>query len=643
MTMFTPAPMSEVNLFIQDRDIQSVTLAIIRMGLFQVEMETQTTASSADWTGSTNAYTSQASHLADLLKALDIVPQMLDLREEPDVRNDLARGVAAYNAGEREISCWQKKLTHALQEQERLDLLIEQLRLLVPVQIPIEKLAGFRILHLVAGTLPGQNLARIQTALFRIPFLILPVHESGARVLIFAATTHEHMPILERALHSALFEPIPLPQNLTGLPVEVLDDLQQQRTQCIQRIQALTEERRQLANTWQETLLAAWTRARIDALLADTLRRFPRQGHIYVVAGWTPADNIQRLASGVTEASAGRAVIEVLEPDVTHAGAPTLLRNPPFFRAFEQLVTAFGYPAYNELDPTPVLAISFLLMYGMMFGDMGHGLLLAGVGAWLYCRRRKQRTIAGLLAAAGVSGFLFGFLYGTAFGIEVLPAPWLRPLDSILAILLAAVIGGIIFLNVGFFLHLINTWRIRDWSHLLLDRNGLVGVWLYWTLLGGAIALWQGLVSAGVLLGLAAVPTILLFFQEPLRRGLARDRPLTPEGWSETLLLAFFEMFETIVSYVSNSLSFVRLGAFAVAHEGLSQVILLLAAMAGPWGQVPILVAGTILLVGFEGLIVGIQTLRLEYYEFFSKFFQGNGRRFSPVQLPDLEGQTRTN
>ena len=101
--------------------------------------------------------------------------------------------------------------------------------------------------------------------------------------------------------------------------------------------------------------------------------------------------------------------------------------------------------------------------------------------------------------------------------------------------------------------------------------------------------------------------------------------------------MSFFELFEAVISYVGNTLSFIRLGAFAVAHEGLSQVVLLLAAMSGGIGGWIIFALGTLLLVGFEGLIVGIQTLRLEYYEFFGKFFRGQGRPFTPLRLPQLE------
>jgi len=636
--MFRPAPMSEINLFIQDRDIQTVTVALIRMGLLQLETDTQVDQSATNWSGLANSYSSQVSRLHGFLETLGISPQSLEVRDVADIQTDLSRGMEAVHAVEGTITQWQAQLAEAQQEQERLSLLIEQLRLLTPVQIPIEQLAGFRILYLVAGTMPSQNLGRIQTALFRIPFVILPVHEFGDRVLVFAATTHEHTPILDRALHSALFETIPLPQDLSGLPADVLIDLETQRTHAVQRIQGLEQERRQLAEKWKEQLLVAWNRARIDALLADTMRRFPRQERIYVISGWTPADKVQVLVDGVNAASAGRAVIEIIDPDIMRARAPTLLRNPPFFQVFEQFVTAFGYPAYNELDPTPLLAVSFLLMYGMMFGDIGHGLLLAAGGAWLFYRHQRQRQTAMLLLSAGISGFLFGLLYGTAFGIDVLPALWVRPLDNITEILLAAILGGIIFLNIGFVLHLVNAWRIHDWTHLFLDRNGLAGVWLYWALLGGGIALWQGILSVSTWLLLTAPPFALLFFQEPLRRWFSKRRPLAPQGWGEALLLSFFELLETVISYIGNSLSFVRLGAFAVAHEGLSRVILLLAAMAGPWGQWLILIVGTLFLVAFEGLIVGIQTLRLEYYEFFGKFFQGNGRRFTPMRLPDVDG-----
>ena len=221
---------------------------------------------------------------------------------------------------------------------------------------------------------------------------------------------------------------------------------------------------------------------------------------------------------------------------------------------------------------------------------------------------------------------LFGLLYGSAFGEPLLHAAWLHPLEGMWTILLTAVGGGVVLLNVGFALNLINAWRSKDWPRFFLEKNGLVAIALYWTLLGGGVAVGFGLLPRRVLL-LIPVLGVLLWLQEPLAQCIWR-RPSPPIG--EALVTGFFELFETVTGYASNSLSFIRLGAFAVAHEGLSGLVV--SYSGGRFGWL-ILLFGTALLVGFEGVIVGIQALRLEYYEFFGRFFQGRGQPFVPLSL----------
>jgi len=193
-------------------------------------------------------------------------------------------------------------------------------------------------------------------------------------------------------------------------------------------------------------------------------------------------------------------------------------------------------------------------------------------------------------------------------------------------ILITAVAGGVVLLNIGFVLNLANAWRSKDWPRLFLEKNGVVGIALYWALLGGGLGVDFRILPRSVLL-LIPVLCTLLWVHEPLSRWIWRRGSAS---LSEALVTGFFELFETVTGYASNSLSFIRLGAFAVAHEGLS--VLVASYSKGVWGWVVALL-GTILVVGFEGVIVGIQAIRLEYYEFFGRFFEGRGLPFAPLSL----------
>lgn len=440
---------------------------------------------------------------------------------------------------------------------------------------------------------------------------------------MLAASSTENAAILDRALKSAFFEPIALPPEALGRPAEALESLKRRAHEIQDRVNDLDAERRNLASELSPELSSLWRRASACGKLAEAIRHFPKHGEVFLISGWVPASDLDRVRKAVESAAGHPVAMEVLKADSHRQSVPTLVRTPRWLRPFEGLVTTFGISSYNELDPTLIVTVSFLIMYGMMFGDLGHGLLLLLTGLWL----RYRKLQLGILAvAAGGSGMLFGLLYGAAFGRQIMRAAWLQPLEGIWTVLITAVAGGVVLLNIGFAMNLVNAWRSRDWPRLFLEKNGAVGIALYWTLIGGGLGVGFGILPLRVLL-LIPVLCVMLWIHEPLAGWIWR-RPSAPIG--EALVTGFFELFETVTGYASNSLSFIRLGAFAVAHEGLSGLVV--SYSWGRWGWV-VLLLGTVLLVGFEGVIVGIQALRLEYYEFFGRFFQGRGQPFVPLSL----------
>jgi V/A-type H+-transporting ATPase subunit I len=365
--------------------------------------------------------------------------------------------------------------------------------------------------------------------------------------------------------------------------------------------------------------------------------------YTYLIKGWVPRPRLSDLRERVLHASE-EVLIEVSPPNHEETQhIPASLENPPLLESFQSLVTNYGYPTYNELDPTPVLALTFPLVFGLMFGDVGHGLLLIFVGLLLASGKiRALRSFKGMgavIATCGFSATFFGFLFGSLFGFEeVLPALWLRPLEEISEVLMAAIGTGVVILNIGMFYNIANAARNKAWSRLLFDHNGVVGVLFYWSLLGWVLTNFGGLLSLPPLL--FAVLTVLsglgLAFSEVLERLVAGHRPLVEGSVGTYLMQAFFELFETLIGLLSNTLSYVRMGAFAVAHGALSMVVFIMAEVVGPergLGYWITVILGNLFVIGFEGMIVGIQTLRLEYYEFFSKFFSGNGVRFTPLSL----------
>lgn len=619
--MFAPERLDEVSLFVVEKDLEAVTATLMHeRALHPGAHEGDNWTPAAKWSDLADVYRGLDARLARVATALGIAapPPTDDLGVRPaSHRLDLEGETARL---ETRVGAWEDEARRTRDTIAELEAARDQLQVLLPLEVPVEELRRLRHHHLTIGSLPNENVQRVAAALFQVAFVLLTLERRGDRTVVAVATAREDAHVLDRALRSAFFEPLDLPHGVHGPPPEAHARVQQALDETRGRWHALEARRRTLHGEVGPAVAAARARVHVAIEMCDAMRRFPCREGVYVIAGWMPASRLEPMRQRIQEAATEPVVIETLPPARGRRDVPTLLRNPPWLRPFEPLVTTFGLAGYDEINPTLIAAVTFLFMYGMMFGDIGHGVLLALVGLLL----RRWTGFGTVIAAAGASAALFGALYGVAFGITVMEPLWLQPLHAIFPLLIAAVAAGAVILNLGFVLNLVAAFRNRDWPRFWLDKSGVLGIALYWALLGGGLAAFSGLVGQGAWLLVVAVLAALMWFREPLAARMEGGRA----NVGAHALTGFFELFEAAIAYLSNSLSFVRLGAFAVAHEGLSSMVLQYS--AGPTGWITF-VLGTALIVGFEGAIVGIQALRLQYYEFFGRFFQGRGRPFHPL------------
>ncbi len=439
--------------------------------------------------------------------------------------------------------------------------------------------------------------------------------ETEKRVLLAGVTAADALPELERLYHARGLRFARVPSSLSGSPglaLSQLADLIAERTQERDRLKdqiaALNREMHMDGYAW---LLRRhlW----ISTVMQDCLG-----GETFVwLGGWVPENRHTELADLLD----GTGVPYLIQVDVygDHGAPPVALENPRWMRRFEVFVRGFGVPAANEVDPSPLLAVMTPLMFGYMFGDVGHGAVLMLIG-WAV---RRRLPILSLLIPAGFSSIVFGFLFGSVFSNEhLIPALWLHPLHHPLLILgVPVVFGGAAILTSMLLAGVQEHWRGQG-AHWWGSEFPVVMMYVaialaFWSV---RAAVWLGLIAAVWLFGGAAVSGF---------------RARGAIGALSNPAKRLVEMLEVITQLIINTISFARLGAFALAHAGLSTAVMALTEMPDPAvGRAILYVLGNALVIALEGLVVSIQTTRLVMFEFFRRFVSGQGRVFQPLSLP---------
>lgn len=358
--------------------------------------------------------------------------------------------------------------------------------------------------------------------------------------------------------------------------------------------------------------------------VASYKKQMAKSEHYAYLAGWVAQKDVNALETLLGEGEG--VVVSVRGSEALEIVPPTRMENHRFFKPFELLVVMYGTPNYVEIDPTPFFAITYLLLFGAMFGDLGQGaiFLLAGLGV----RHKINSQFGALIAMLGASSMVFGILYGSVFGMEHwIPALLIRPFDNINTMLIAAIAFGVALTAIAYVMGIVNALRRNDREEALFGKEGVAGFALF-----GAFIL---LVLR--VLGIIPIPTVVLsiaialcigaiVFKQPLMALLEQRKPLHDEEVGAYYIEGGFSIIETLLSIFSGTISFIRVGAFAINHVGLFLAFQTMAKMIGTQpGSTVILILGNLLIILLEGLIVFIQGLRLEYYELFSKYYTGDG------------------
>lgn len=539
-------------------------------------------------------------------------------------------------------------------EEEKSRLQSEHAEILDPLKIirpfknlnfDVSEILNFKYIHYRFGRIEKQYLQKFEKYIYdNLDTLFIKCGEDEMYVYgVYFVPEHQAHKV--HAVYSSMhFERIFIPNEYHGTATEAFEKLDTRHREIHKALDANKEASRKFLQDNSTKIVSA--KAALDACSSSfDIRKLAActpgdTNTFYILCGWMTEKDALAFQKDIQNDEKIFCLMEDQKAPATQK-PPTKLRNPKLFKPFEMYVKMYGLPAYNEMDPTWFVAITYSFIFGAMFGDVGQGLVLFLGGLFLY--KTKKMDLAGIISCAGVFSVFFGFMYGSFFGFEdVLKAIWLKPMNQMMDVPLVGRLNAVFVIAIGFGMfiilicmvfNIINSIRRGDTEKTWFDSNAVAGLVFY-----GSIVLTIGLFISGKKLPAAAilvimfgVPLLLMFLKEPLTNLVEKKSKILPEQKGMFFVQSFFELFEVLLSYLSNTLSFLRIGAFAVSHAAMMEVVLMLAgATNGGSPNWVVVVLGNIFVCAMEGLIVGIQVLRLEYYEIFSRFYAGNGREFKP-------------
>lgn len=531
------------------------------------------------------------------------------------------------------------------------------------LKVPYTELEHLSFLSLRIGRIPAEHVEELKNAVGNMA-VIIPLGDDSSRIM--AATSKKGRFALDTELKKFGFVNMEIPKDFEGIPEDVINTLRNQVAESEAALRHLDEERTNFADTHKDAirhLLAAFS---VGAQVFDIQSSLESTSMVYRLTGWIPSQETAVFMKELDQLTEGRiAIREYLPTEVPSVIAgeeqvPVKLKHGKFIASFERMIFSYGSPLYGTVDPTPFVAVFFTVLFGIMFGDCGQGLvfLLAGilmaanvikVGGW--------NKFAPIFMAIGVSSSVMGLITGEFFTNETILEPfsmWVtglfgEPRSPILKVMPssdphsvkivfgifgATIALGFVINSIGLVINIINKITQKKWGSALFGKTGLAGAAFFWYVVVFALRLaflkHAPSVADWVIIG---VTLFCAAFGEPFERLLDGKRPVLENGVGAMLIGGIVELIEVISSYLSNSISFVRVGAFALAHAVLGFIINMMAEKSGAVGGAFVLILGNAIVVVLEGMIVAIQVVRLQYYEFFSKFFNETGSEFKPLQF----------
>ena len=497
--------------------------------------------------------------------------------------------------------------------------------------------------------------------------VIVPLGEDKTRIL--AASSKKGRFALDTELKRFGFVGLEIPSDFKGIPDDVLESLKNQCSEVEQNVSKLKLEKENYKNQHETEIIRLLGNFSIGKQIHDIKEKLEATQLVYRITGWIPASDSDTVMRELDELTEGRVAIRGYEPkevpSVTegHEKVPVKLKHGKFVSSFERMIFSYGSPVYGTIDPTPFVAFFFTLLFGIMFGDLGQGLVFVIVGILLTKHWipffKSWHKFGPIFIAIGCSSSIMGLLTGEFFcnehilepvgkfltglfvGKENAFAPILHMMPSadtvgnMFLFFLFTIGVGFVINSVGLIINIINNFILKQYGKAIFGKTGICGTVFFWYVIVMVIRIFAFVASIAIYDWIVIGITLLgVFFAEPLERLVEGHKPILENGLFSALIQGVVELLEVISSYLSNSVSFLRVGAFALAHAVLSYIIFTMSNLIPIFiGKLAVLIIGNAIVIVLEGMIVAIQVIRLQYYEFFSKFFTETGKEFIPFKF----------
>lgn len=508
------------------------------------------------------------------------------------------------------------------------------------MEINFDDLFSCRYLKIRVGRMPKQSVEKLQYYNNR-PYIFKEFNKDEHYCWCMYITTLRYEGEVDNIFSSLHFERVRIPDFVHGTPEGAVKELEEDIQKDQEHLDHVIDTEKRFIEESAARLSELYAKLQCLNQTYEVQKYVVLLGERASISGFVPEEDVENVKQQFADIANVEVEVRPAHSD-SRLTPPTKLKNNWFVRPFEMFVEMYGMPCYEDFDPTPFVALTYCLLFGIMFADVGQGLALSLIGYIAYKKLNMRLGEVGM--RIGIFSAFFGLVFGSVFGNEEVLNPMFHALgfaekpfevmdeNFVMPLLICAISIGAVLILISMLINITQNIKNKHLGKALFSQNGVAGFVLYGSLLVG-VALQMGMgievLTLPYILILIGIPAVLIFMQEPLERLMEHEAPF-PSGFGGFFMEAFFEMFEICLTFLANTMSYLRVGGFVLSHAGMMLVVSTLMSMVGNASPI-VFVLGNIFVMVLEGMIVGIQVLRLEFYEMFSRYFDGNGIAFKAL------------